>query len=75
MDEARQLEQEREEHNTLYGEQRARLLEQSFNWQQYYDLVAKPPHRGGTLYGQDHALFLGRLREILKAYAPEEAHI
>ncbi|MEL6655868.1 MAG: class I SAM-dependent methyltransferase [Bacteroidota bacterium] len=75
MDEGQQLEQERQEHNTLYGKQRDRLLEQSFAWQQFYNLVARPPHLGGTLYGQDHHLFLGRLREILANYPAGEARI
>ena len=59
-----QLEQERQEHNTIYREQGERLLAHGLSWEDYRALVAVPPHRGGTLYGEDHRLFLDRLQQL-----------
>lgn len=66
MNTDQQLEQERLEHNAIYGDQGERLLEQNLAWDHYYQQMSVPPHQGGSLYGLDHKIFFDYLLQLLK---------
>jgi ubiquinone/menaquinone biosynthesis C-methylase UbiE len=70
-----QLEQERLEHNAIYADQGERLLEQSLSWDDYYQQMCIPPHKGGTLYGLDHKIFFDFLLKSLKDTPKNEIRI